>query len=71
MEKKLVSLRLDKDALLMLDFYMPSFRYWKKHAIMCAILEHILLTCDSSTILRIIRWNRHGEKKLNITVTIE
>lgn len=71
MERKLVSLRVDKDALLKLDFYMPNFRYWKKHAIMCAILEHILLTCDSSTILRLIRWNRNGEKKLNITVTIE
>lgn len=71
MKRKLVSLRVDKDALWMLDLYMPKFRYWKKHAVMCAILEHILLTCDSSTILKLIRWNRNGKEKLNITVTIE
>ena len=71
MERKLVSLRVDKDALLMLDFYMTNFRFWKKHAIMCAILENILLSCDSSTIQRLVRWDRHGEKKLNITVAIE
>lgn len=64
--KKLVSLRIDENVLKTLDERMKEFRYWKKHAVMCAILENVLLNatpCDLSTIVR------HNEySSMNLTI---
>lgn len=64
--KKLVSLRIDEEVLKTLDERMKEFPYWKKHAVMCAILENVLLNagpCDLSTI---VRYNRYSSMSLTI-----
>ena len=57
--KKIVSLRLDEEVLKTLDERMKVFRYWKKHAVMCQIIENVLLYADP--------WDlRHSSKTLSI-----
>lgn len=68
---KLVSLRIDEEALKALDEHMKSFRYWKRHAIMVGILENLLLSADTKTLGTIVRHNRYSSMKLTITATDE
>lgn len=64
--KKLVSLRLDEEVLKTLDERMKEFRYWKKHAVMCQIIENVLLYADPWDLSTIVRHNRHSSKNLSI-----
>lgn len=64
--KKLVSLRIDEEVLKTLDERMNEFRYWKKHAVMCAILENVLLSADPWSLSTIVRHNRHSSMSLSI-----
>lgn len=68
---KLVSLRIDEEALKALDEQMKSFRYWKRHAVMVRLLEHLLLYADTKTLGTIVRHNRYSSMKLTITATDE
>ena len=68
MATKLISLRLDTRVLNALDEHMVIFRYWKRHAVLCNILNSILLSLDSKSIGTLIRWNPYGTKKLVITI---
>lgn len=64
--KKLVSLRIDENVLRTLDERMNEFRYWKKHAVMCAILENVLLYADPLDLSAIVHHNRHTSMNLTI-----
>lgn len=68
MERKLVSLRLDVRALYALKGFMPCFRYWKKHALLCAIVTNVLLSIDYQNLDKLIHWSPFGVKKLIITI---
>lgn len=68
---KLVSLRIDEEALKALDEHMKDFRFWKRHGVMVRLLEHLLLYADTKTIGTIVRHNRYSSMKLTITATDE
>lgn len=68
---KLVSLRIDEEALKALDEHMRGFRYWKRHGVMVGLLEHLLLYADTETLRTIVFHNRHSSTKLTITATDE
>ena len=50
---KLVSLRIDEEALKALDEHMKGFRYWKRHGVMVHLLENLLLYADTKTLYTI------------------
>lgn len=64
--KKLVSLRLDEEVLKTLDERMKYFRYWKKHGVLCQIIENVLLCADPLDLSNIVRHNRHSSMNLSI-----
>ena len=64
---KLISLRIDEQALAALDVHMKSFRYWKKHGLLVSLVENILLNADTQTIKTIIENNPYSSMKLTIT----
>ena len=64
--KKLVSLRLNEEVLKTLDERMKEFRYWKKHAVMCQIIENVLLYADPRDLSTIVHHNRHSSTNLTI-----
>lgn len=67
--KKLVSLRLDEEVIKTLEERKKGFRFWKKHAIMCAILENVLLNADPWDLNVLVRHYHGSSKKLVIRVT--
>lgn len=68
---KLISLRIDEKALEALDKHMDGFYYWKKHGVMVALLENLLLNADTKTLRTIAQYNRYSSKKLTITASEE
>lgn len=64
--KKLVSLRLDEEVLKTLDERMKEFRYWKKHGVLCQIIENVLLYADPRDLSSIVRHDRHSSNVLSI-----
>ena len=68
---KLVSLRIDEEALKALDEHMRSFRYWRRHGVMVSLLENLLLNADTETLRTILRHDRYSSMKLSITATEE
>lgn len=68
---KLVSLRIDEEALKALNEHMKGFRLWKRHGVLVSLLENLLLNADTKTIGTIVRHNRYSSMKLNITATDE
>ena len=68
---KLVSLRIDEEALKALDEHMKSFRYRKRHAVMVSLLENLLLYADTKTLKTIANHYPTSSKKLTITATDE
>ena len=64
--KKLVSLRLDEEVLKNLDERMKEFRYWKKHGVLCQIIENVLTYAAPWDLSTIVRHNRFSSKKLSI-----
>ena len=68
---KLVSLRIDEEALKALDEHMRSFRYWKRHGVMVHLLENLLLYADAKTLYTIASHYPTSSKKLTITATDE
>ena len=69
--KKIVSLRLDEEVLKNLDERMKEFRYWKKHAVMCAIIENVLLGADPWDLSTIVHHRRNSSETLIIRATEE
>ena len=65
---KLLSLRVDYDALHKLEEFQKFFPYTKAHAIMVGILENILLNIDSKTLRDLVFFNRHSSSTLKITI---
>ena len=68
---KLVSLRIDEKALQALDKHMHEFTYWKKHGVLVALLENLLLNADSKTLGTIARHSCYSSMKLTITASEE
>lgn len=64
--KKIVSLRINEKVLKTLDERMNEFPYWKKHAVMCAILENVLLNAEPRDLSTIVRHNSRSLKQLII-----
>lgn len=64
--KKLVSLRIDEEVLMILDERMKEFPYRKKHAVMCAIIENVLLYAGPCDLRTIVHYNRHSSMSLTI-----
>lgn len=68
MEKtKLKSLRISERTLSQVDDFVRKERYYKSHAVMVHIIEHIFEFADNETILAIIRASRWDEPKIKIT----
>lgn len=68
---KLVSLRIDEEALKALDEHMRSFRYWKRHGVMVSLLNNLLLYADTKTLNAIANHGPNYSTKLTITATEE
>lgn len=64
--KKLVSLRIDEEVLKTLNERMKEFPYRKKHAVMCSIIENVLLYADPCDLRTIVHYNRHSSMSLTI-----
>lgn len=72
MEKtKLKSLRISERTLSQVDDFVGKARYYKSHAVMVAIIEHVFEFADHATILAIIRASRWDEPKIKITAQYE
>ena len=69
--KKLVSLRINEEALKALDEHMRNFPYWKRHGIMVGLLENLLLNANTKTLYTIASHYPKSSKKLTITATEE
>ena len=72
MEKtKLKSLRISERTLSQVDDFVGKTRYYKSHAVMVAIIEHVFEFADHATILAIIRASRWDDPKIKITAQYE
>lgn len=58
---KLKSLRISEHTLSQIDDFVRKEHYYKSHAVMVAIIEHVFEYADHETILAIVRgWPLHG-----------
>lgn len=68
---KLKSLRISEHTLSRIDNFVRNHRYYKSHAVMVAIIEHVFEFADEATILAIIRAWRWSDTRLKITAQYE
>lgn len=68
---KLKSLRISEHTLSQIDKFVREHRYYKSHAVMVAIIEHVFKYADNQTILAIIRAWDYSDKKMKITAQYE
>lgn len=67
---KLVSLRINENALQTLDMNMGYFPYRKKHSVMVSLIENLLLNADPQTIRTIVNFNPYSSTKLSVSATV-
>lgn len=62
MSKKLISLRLDSEILDEVDRVADYSEYWKRSHVISKLLDCVLSSADSETILRMVRFSHFATR---------
>lgn len=65
---KLISVRIDEDALKEIDQFSKKNCYWKRNGIINAILTSLFLNAQPEEILKLLSWWKHSSTKLTISI---
>lgn len=65
---KLISVRIDEDALKEIDQFSKKNAYWKRNGIINAVLTSLFLNARPEDIRELITWWKHSSTKLTISI---
>lgn len=65
---KLMSVRLDADAVTKVEDFVLKHYYWKKNTVINGILTSVLLNASEENLLRLVGWWKSGKIRLHISV---
>lgn len=65
---KLISVRIDTDALKKIDQFAKERVYWRRNAIINSVLTSLFLNAQPEDILKLLRWWKHSSTKLTISI---